>query len=139
MLSCYLAGAMSQYLIEDGNLDRAISWRKEILRGLEDTNIRIFDPTLKFQFNKDYNMSGILPQNRLYLEKCDILILNRTYLEYSPGTMYEISVASYLNKPIISFGESKWDSYAHIESMITVSFDTIEEVCDYLHNMYCQL
>ena len=139
MLNCYLAGAMSQYLIEDGKIDRAVAWRKEILRGLEDSNIRIFDPTLKFQYNQFYDLDGILPQNRLYLEKCDILVLNLTYLEYSPGTMYEISVASYLNKPIIAFGDSKWFTYAHVKSMVTIRFDSVEDVCEYLHNMYCQL
>jgi nucleoside 2-deoxyribosyltransferase len=138
MINVCLAGSMTEFL-KNGEFEESIRWREILDRQLQDSNIKVFDPTLHFDINKDWDISGILPQNRLYLEKCDILIVNLKYLDKSPGTLWEMSVANYLNKPIIAFNATDWITYPHINSMITIHLKDVEEIYLYLTSMYSQL
>jgi len=132
----YLAGTIS-YFVEHNEIGKAINWRKKAISLLEG-NFNCFNPMDGFNINNTYDNSGVIIQNKLYLEKCNIMLLNLDMLEDSPGTVYEMSTFWNLHKPIIAYGQSKWIQRAHIKSMITIHFESLEESCEYIKNMYGQ-
>jgi nucleoside 2-deoxyribosyltransferase len=133
----YLAGAMTKFENE-GKLKEAIMWRKHARDALLSDNFEIFNPTLFYEVNKNYNLRGVPYQNLYYLEKSDIILLNAKYIEFSPGTMWEIFLSWYNKKPVICFGHSDALEQPHIKEAITIRFDTLDNACEYIKSMYCQ-
>lgn len=133
----YLAGAIT-YFEKANQLDYAILWRKIAKDNLKDINIDTFDPTLNYTQNKEYNLKGIPYQNSYYLQKSDIILVNLDMLKESPGTLWEIFIGWYLQKPIITFGESDLVNQPHVAEAITIKFNKLTEATEYIKSMYCQ-
>lgn len=137
---CYSAGAISHYARQGNDVfeEKAIKWRIELKDKLSELGIKVFDPTLNFDSNLSYNDKSIVFQNRYYLDKSDILIVNLAELDESPGTIWEIYRAVFKDKIILAFGWNDWYQSPHIKSSITERFDTLDEVVEYIKNLYSQ-
>lgn len=131
----YSAGAMTAYF-RVGRFEEAEKWRIELKNKLKDLNIRIYDPTVNFFDNIEYNNKTIVHQNRYYLDKSDLVVVNLENILRSPGTLYEIYRADFLEIPVIAFGNEA--NQPHIENSITQRFDTLDEVVEYIKILYLQ-
>ena len=135
----YLAGAMS-YHHNNQEFDKARQWRRTLTYLLQNRweVMDIFDPTVNFETNikTDCSNASIVAQNRHYLLKSDIVILNAEELDKSPGTLWEIFVAKEYNKPIYVFGNSNWLRSPHIAECITMKFNNYDDLMNHLRNFY---
>lgn len=144
-IKLYLAGAISTHF-NNNEYYKATKWRVKLAQKLLDLNAKLcdnhfdwFDPTINFEENvKTANAKTIVHQNKYYLDKCDILIVNLEDLDKSQGTMYELFYYGIHNKPVIAFGHNKWENCPHIAESITVKLETIDDVVKYLSDYYCQ-
>ena len=144
-IKLYLAGCISYYY-SNSQYKRATEWRNELAQKLLDCNADMcdryfdwFDPCVNFEDNsKTANAKTVVYQNKYYLDKCDILIVNLEDLDKSQGTMYELFYYGIHNKPVIAFGHNKWENCPHIAESITVKLETIDDVVKYLSDYYCQ-
>lgn len=141
MITVYLAGAMSGFH-ESGEYHKATEWRDYTRDCFAESNIRVFDPTHNslrhFTYSTDLNR-GVIHQNHAYLKKCDIVLVNLERLDDSVGSVWEISMAWADHKPVIGFGScEKWESRPHFQSLITASFGSVGDACDYIISMYNQ-
>jgi nucleoside 2-deoxyribosyltransferase len=133
----FLSGCMSYYYNHD-KPNLAEDWRNEAIEKLGD-KFNIFNPCKNYNKNKYYDSKGVVYQNLAYLNKSDIVILNADNIEKSPGTLFEIFTSFLNHKSVISFGgNNSILEQPHVKESITVHFDTLDEVCDYIRNMYCQ-
>jgi nucleoside 2-deoxyribosyltransferase len=132
---CYLAGAMSIYH-KNNEIQKATKWREIATHLLKDNELEIFNPMCNFYKNTEYNSRGVLYQNLLYLNKADIILVNLDCIDSSPGTLYEIFLGHYLNKPVIAFGKSELINQPHVRESVTINFDFLDEACDYIKSMY---
>jgi len=135
-LYIYTCGSLT-YLKKIGKLDIALKWRKKIDKWAEENNIRVFNPAKNFEKEVNHGYSGklIVDQNDFFLNKTTIMIVQLEYLDYSPGSIYEIATFKHMKKPIIAFGESKhWSP--HINTSISEYCKNIEDVIELLNNMF---
>jgi len=134
----YLAGTLSHYYKID-QMFRATKWRNEIINFCLDNNINYFDPVETFINNiKNKKLSSklIVEQNKHYLNKTDILIVNLSDILKSPGTQWEIFYANIIRRiPIIAIGD-KLES-PHLDCITQYCKDT-EEVIAILISMFHQ-
>ena len=139
----YKAGCMT-YLNDIKKWDKAIKWRVDLKNKIDELNskkcsdIKIFDPTLNYDNNLKYNSKTIVAQNNYYLNKCDIVVANLDYLNHSAGTIYEIFYAHLHNKPVIAFGEDSYYNQPHIHESIDIKVNSLDEVMNYIENLYIQ-
>lgn len=135
----YLAGAMSCYHKED-EFYKARQWRESVTHYLQNywQVMDTFDPTVNFETNIQTNCSNasIVAQNRHYLLKSDIVILNANELHQSPGTLWEIFVANENNIPVYVFEYSKWLESPHVAECITMEFCDYNDLMNHLRNFY---
>ena len=135
-LYIYLCGSLT-YFKKIGKLDIALEWREEIDMWAKDNGIRTFNPAKNFEKEICHGYSGklIVDQNDFFLHKSTIMIVQLEYLDYSPGSIYEITTFKHMKKPIIAFGESEhWSP--HINTAISEYCKDIEDVIELLNNMF---
>jgi len=135
----YECGSLT-HLYKNNQFYIATGWRNKLDRFAEDNNIKTFNPAITYlnERNHDYSPKFCVDQNRFYLDKADILIAQLDYIEYSPGSIWELCYASEKKKiPIIGFGEKEFWS-PHVMYGINQTCKDIEEVIDLLSNMFCQ-
>lgn len=137
----YLAGAMSYY-DRINKFELATRWRDEIISRLqhiryENVDYEIFNPCENYNINKTFDSNGVVYQNLTYLHKTDVLILNLQDIDKSPGTLFEIYYAFLNHIPVIAFGTSElYDVQPHVRASITMKFDDIDQIVEYIENMY---
>jgi nucleoside 2-deoxyribosyltransferase len=136
----YECGSMTAFY-NAGRYEEATNWRKYVKDFFKETNINVFDPTdnseLHFTYPPDLH-NGVIFQNYAYLKKCNIVLVNLDLFEDSIGSIWEVSMAWIEHKPVIAFGNSKWEDRPHFKSLITVQLDTVENACEYILAMYRQ-
>jgi len=139
MIKFYLGGSMS-YHHSTNQLHKATEWRDYISTKLDEHFMyNYFNPMINFSKNvKTANNKTIVQQNQLYLDKCDIMIVNLECIDKSPGTLYEVFDYGAKNKPVIAFGESSWTLIPHIAESLTVTLETKEDVIEYIRDYYNQ-
>lgn len=134
----YLAGCMSE-LLKQGRYDEATGWRIRCKGRFNDVGIKVFDPTknsLEHYQHPPHYSKGVVRQNEVFLDKCDILIVNLTLFEESFGTIFEV-IDSRKKMPIIGFGKcEKWMDVPHFKDVFTVICEDEEEAIDYIISMY---
>lgn len=133
----YTAGSITYYE-KIHQLNKAITWRKQVETIFIDCNLKVFNPTANYIQSKTYDGKGVSYQNLYYLQNCDLILLNMEYLEHSPGTLFEIFLGWYLKKPIIAFGYSRLIEQPHVKEAITIHFNDMEEATEYIQSMYLQ-
>ena len=120
----------------------ATRWRDEIISRLqyiryENMDYEIFNPCKNYSINKTFDSNGVVYQNLVYLHKSDVLILNLQDIDKSPGTLFEIYYAFLNHIPVIAFGTSElYDVQPHVRASVTVKFNDIDQVVEYIKNMY---
>ncbi|MDK2830091.1 MAG: Nucleoside 2-deoxyribosyltransferase [Clostridium butyricum] len=133
----YLAGALTYYKNKN-QFDRALEWREKIQSWCEDNSIQVFNPALTYlkEINHTYYYKLCVDQNRHFLDKADILVVNLDAIDYSPGTIWELTYASEKRKiPIIAIGKKKhWSP--HIMYGISHLCKNEDEVIEVLTNMF---
>ena len=145
IINIYLAGCISSYYNEN-EYYKATQWRKNAIKALSDKNVLIgenkftwFDPTVNFTINVSTTQSkAVLQQNKFYLNKSDILLVNLDRLSDSSGTIYEIIYAGIKDKPIIAFGNDKLFHAPHISENITVRFDNLDNALQCIFDYFIQ-
>lgn len=140
-IKVYFAGNMSDFYFEN-EYHKATEWRDYCKKRFDDCNIEYFDPTINslehFKTPPEFYETVIF-QNRTYLMKCDILLLNLERFEDSIGSVAEVTLSWEHKKPIIAFGICpKWKWRPHFRSMIPVILPDKESACDYLISMFNQ-
>lgn len=132
----YLCGAMTIFH-KRGEFDKTIKWRQDAKMKLEVVKYNVFDPTYNFDKNLQYNNASIVAQNKHYLHKSDIVLVNLECLEFSPGTMWEIYLAKEKGIPVLAFGENEdIIKQPHVSNAITMSFETSCDAINHIKNMY---
>jgi nucleoside 2-deoxyribosyltransferase len=132
----YLAGALT-YHYKNKQFDKATKWRNKLIAWCDDNYIKYYNPanTYSNECNHTYNSKLCVDQNRYYLNKADILIVDLNDILESPGTQWEIVYASEVRKiPIIAFGQANWSP--HIMYGISHLCKNEDEVVEVLANMF---
>lgn len=132
----YLAGALTYYY-KKGQFDKATEWRNKIIEWCKDNNIKYFNPadTYLNERNHTYYYKLCVDQNRHFLDRADILIVNLNGIDYSPGTMWELTYASEKRKiPIIAIGHKHWSP--HVMYGISHLCKNEDDVIEVLTNMF---
>lgn len=143
-MKIYLSGAISTHH-SSGEIYKAMEWRNKLIQRLLDLNADMctnkfdwFDPTHNFEENLKYGYQTIVDQNKHYLDKCDLMVINLEKIEHSPGSMFEIFYYYLNHKPVIAFGETCAIQQPHIWCSITEWFPSLNDIAKYLENMYYQ-
>ena len=134
----YLAGAITVHH-KNNQMDHAYEWRHKSIDLLEkQDNFQCFDPTVNFleNFGAEVPCKSVVAQNRHYLEKSDIVLLNLDMLHESPGTLWELYVANENNIPVYAFGDSEWSWSPHVNQSITGRFKDLYTTINHIKNMY---
>ena len=133
--SVYLAGAIS-YFYNTKQKERATKWRTKAKECLGQFNMKCFNPCDEPSDCWQYPQGGLIKQNYFYLKNCDIILLNLDMINDSIGTIWELSMAWREHKPIVAFGKTPWLERPHMQSLIDVKFNTLDEALDYIVDMY---
>lgn len=133
----YMAGALTYYH-NNNEIEKGLTWRNKLDEWARDNGIKTFNPALTFMIeqNHSYSPSMCVAQNDYYINKCDICIVNLDDIDYSPGTIYELTRFKELRKPVISFGRKSWSP--HINYCVSNHCETLDEVIELLINMFGQ-
>lgn len=134
----YTASALTYYY-KTNQYDKAIEWRNVFEKWCNDHNHKLFNPAKTFQVeqNNAYKERNCVDQNKYYLDKSEILIVDTNDIMESAGTQWELCYASMVRKiPIIAFGELSWSP--HVNYGISHQCKDIYEVIELLDLMYCQ-
>lgn len=135
----FYTGSALTYYHKTNQYNKATEWRKIFSEWCFEHNHKLFDPAKTFilEQNNKYNQRTCVDQNKHYLDKSDILIINTDDIMESSGTQWELCYASMVRKiPIIAFGELSWSP--HINYGISHQCKDIYEVIELLDLMYCQ-
>lgn len=135
-LYIYTAGTLS-YLNKIKQLYMALNWREELEQWASDNNVKIFNPATTFLKEKNHHYSDkiIVQQNDFFLNACNLMVVQLDFIDYSPGTQYEMTTFKHMQKPVIAFGKEKhWSP--HINSCISHQCDNIEDVIELINNMF---
>jgi len=135
-LYIYEGGSLT-YLNRIGKIDEALEWRQKIDNWAEDNNVKTFNPAKNFIREITYGYSGklIVDQNDFFLNKATLMIVQLEYIDFSPGTMYEMITFKNMGKPIIAFGKEKhWSP--HLDSCISQYCYSIDETIEIINNMF---
>jgi hypothetical protein len=142
-LYIYEAGSLT-YLYDNDIFKCATEWRDKLDTWAKDNGVYTFNPAKTFLKEKNHTYSGQMAvrQNDLYLDKTNIMVMQMDYLDYSPGTIYEIVSYKRLYpwKPVISFSliSDLHHKNPHIESCISEHCRGIDSVIELLSNMFGQ-
>jgi len=141
-LYIYESGSLT-YLKKNNLFYLATEWRDKLDKWAKDNGVYTFNPAKTFEIEMAHNFSGetVVRQNDLYLKKSNIMVVQMDYIDYSPGTIYELVTykQSYPYKPVIAFSVVKENLYhksPHIESCITEHCESIEDVINLLCVMF---
>lgn len=135
-LYIYAAGSLT-YLNKIGKFQEALKWREKLDNWALDNHVKVFNPAKNFQNEicHGYSHKLIVDQNDFFLNKSTIMVVQLDYLDFSPGTIYEMAMFRAMKKPIIAFGENEhWSP--HTNSCISQYCKNIEEVIEVLNNMF---
>ena len=133
--SVYLAGAIS-YFYNTNQPQRATAWRKKAEEFLGQFDIRCFNPCVNV--NGDFSNDIIVKQNIYYLKQCDIILVDLTMITDSVGTIFELTTAQNENKLVVAFGHTPWEDRPHMQYLIDVRFDTLDEALEHIETAYNQ-
>lgn len=133
--SVYLAGTIS-YFYKTERHDRATAWRKRAKEYLGQFDIRCFNPCEEPADCWRYPQGGLIHQNYFYLNNCDIVLVNLDMINDSIGTAWELSMAWRDHKTVVAFGKTPWLDRPHMQSLINVHFDALDEALEYISDMY---
>lgn len=143
-LYIYEAGSLTHLK----NIDKfylATEWRDKLDTWAFDNRALTFNPAKTFVQEQAHNFSGLMAvkQNNWYLSKTNIMVVQMDYIEYSPGTIYELTTKKhvYPNDPVIAFALDNKNLHSkspHIESCITEFCNSIDEVINLLSVMFAQ-
>lgn len=131
----YLAGCIS-YFYNTNQPQRATVWRDKAVNFLNDINIKCFNPCEESERCWTYPQGGVLKQNYFYLKNSDIILLNLDMIEDSIGTIWEVSTAWNEHKVVIAFGKTHWLDRPHMQTLIDVHFNALDEALEYIADMY---
>jgi nucleoside 2-deoxyribosyltransferase len=134
----YEAGSLTKNY-SDNTFYLATEWREKLDEWGKDNDVKRFNPAITYltEKNHTYNSRFCVDQNRYYLDKADIMIVDLNNIEYSPGTIWELCYASEVRKiPIIAFGNPTWSP--HVMYGINQVCKDIDEVIEVLSNMFGQ-
>lgn len=137
----YEAGTLT-YLHKHNMFDKAINWRNTLDSWCKDVDIKTFNPSITFlkERNRAYDGLMAVRQNDLFLNLTNMMVVQMDYLDFSPGTQYELTTYKQLYpwKPIIAFGEEPRHWSPHISSCIQEYCKDINEVIELISNMFIQ-
>ena len=140
----YLGGSLT-YLYKNNLSHLAIDWRNNLAKFCDDNDIKYFNPVKTFEIeeNHSYNPKLCVDQNRFYLNKADILIMDFSNINHSPGSLWELFYALEVRHiPVIAYNldvlSLTWAQSSHISYGISHSCNYIDEVKEVLINMFGQ-
>lgn len=130
----YLAGKCKRLTFAQQN-----EWRDYITEYMNEKTLSTIVYNPNNYFNYFENLHKTNRQVKEYfmgiIDKCDLLIVNLNDSDSSVGTGQELEHARMRGIPIIGFGTN--NVYPWIAEVdCTVTFDTIEECCEYVVNYY---
>jgi nucleoside 2-deoxyribosyltransferase len=134
----YTASALTYYH-KTNQFYKATEWRKIFEQWCKEHNHKLFNPATTFSIeqNHTYKERNCVDQNKYYLDKANVLIVNLDDIMESAGTQWELCYASMVRRiPIIAFGESSWSP--HINYGISHQCKDIYEAIELLDLMYSQ-
>ena len=133
--SVYLAGAIT-YFYKTEQPERATAWRDKAEKFFADYNIKCFNPCVNT--NGDFSDDMIVKQNIYYLNQCDIILVDLTMINDSVGTIFELTTAQNNDKLVVAFGHTHWEKRPHMQYLIDVKFDTLDEALEHITTAYNQ-
>jgi nucleoside 2-deoxyribosyltransferase len=133
----YESGALTYYF-KKNKMNKATIWRDKLDIWSFDSDIETFNPAKNFVIEKNHTYSEklIVDQNNYYINISDICVVCIDDIDYSPGTIFELTRFKELGKPVIAFGSQGRHWSPHINSCISEYCDTIEDVIELLKNMF---
>jgi len=133
----YEIGALTYYA-RTNQIEKGLKWRKELDTWAKDNNVKTYNPAITFskEINHTYNPNLVVAQNDYYIDKCDIAIVNLDDIDYSPGSIFELTRFKELRKPVIAFGSKHWSP--HLNSCIHHQCESLDEVIELLCSMFEQ-
>jgi nucleoside 2-deoxyribosyltransferase len=134
----YQAGPLTYYH-RNNMMHKATEWRDQLDEWAKSNYIHAYNPAKTFlkERNHTYDDNIVVAQNNYYINKSDICVVCLDDVDYSPGTIFELTRFKELGKPVISFGKRHWSP--HIKSCISHHCDGgVEEVMEVLCNMFEQ-
>jgi nucleoside 2-deoxyribosyltransferase len=133
----YTAGSLT-YMKKIGEYEKALEWRDKLQSWSSDNGVKMFNPAQTFlrenAHNYSYNL--IVHQNEFFLKASTIMVVQLDYIDYSPGTIFELAVFRQMGKPVIAFGGTQPHWSPHINSCISQYCKDIDDVIDVLSNMF---
>lgn len=133
----YLAGTISHYY-KTGKPELATGWRNKIIYWAKGNNIKYFNPCHNYNYGTDYEIFdeySCIYQNKFYLKKSTMMIVNLNDIKESYGTQWEIALAKELyDIPIIAIGEKNWSP--HLNYNISQFCKDEDEVIKFIMGMY---
>jgi len=134
----YLAGALTIHH-RNNEFHKATNWRNKFKSWASNNSVNTFDPCINFlrEINHTYDPKIVVDQNNYYINKSDICIVCLDSIDFSPGTIFELTRFKELGKPVIAFGSNKhWSP--HINSCISNYCVELDGAIDVLENMFDQ-
>ena len=128
----YEVGALT-YLDKINEFHKATEWRNKLDAWAKDNGIKVFNPAITWLKEKSHTYSGklVVAQNDYYIDRSNIAVANLSYLDFSPGSIYELVRFKDLRTPVIAFGKPHWSP--HINSCISERLNTVEDVIELLN------
>jgi nucleoside 2-deoxyribosyltransferase len=128
----YEIGALT-HLYKTNQFNKAIEWRQKLDNWAKDNGVGTFNPVLTWQkeINHTYGYGLVVDQNDYYINKSDIAVADLNFIDFSPGSIYELTRFKELRKPVIAFSD-KMHWSPHINFSITQKVDTLEDVIELL-------
>jgi len=135
----YEASCMTHYH-RNNELHKASEWRDKLDAWAESCFIYTFNPVKTFlkEMNHTYSEKVIVDQNNYYINKSDICVVCINDIDFSPGTIFELTRFKELGKPVIAFGEQGRHWSPHINCCISNYCETLDDVIELLGNMFDQ-
>jgi nucleoside 2-deoxyribosyltransferase len=137
----YEIGAITKHF-KNNEMYKAIEWRDKLDRWANGVGVQTFNPVNTYlkEVNHSYDPSMCVAQNDFYIHKSDIAVADIEDIDFSPGSIYELTRFKELRKPVIAFnckGVNKhWSP--HVQSCISNWCCDLDEVIDLLCNMFGQ-
>ena len=133
----YEIGAITKYH-NNNQIEKAINWRNKLDIWARDNNIKTFNPAVTYlkEINHTYDPDMCVAQNDFYINKCDMAVANLDDIDFSPGSIYELTRFKELRKPVIAFGKVHWSP--HINYCISHQCEILDEVIELLCNMFLE-
>jgi nucleoside 2-deoxyribosyltransferase len=127
------------YYYKTNQYDKATELRKIFTEWCNNHNHKLFNPAKTFELeqNHTYKERNCVDQNKYYLDKAHVLIVNLDDIMESAGTQWELCYASMVRRiPIIAFGKASLSP--HINYGISHQCKDIYEVIELLDLLYSQ-